>query len=575
MTTEGPTTIMGDRNILVTSEGIVRNASSARRYRWFALAGSLTVSTGCSESCAASSGSTAAATAGRPTSGAASALAASSSAQPPAPVAPAALATPTVGSNASVLQHHKNATRDGAYIEPAFTKAAAAKLHIDSKFRAEIEGPTFAQPLYFAGGPRGKDVVIVATEQNQVYALDAATGATVWQKRLGSPVSRARLPCGNIETLGITGTPVIDAASRTLFVDAMTTPDDGTTKKHLIFGLSVDDGSTRAGWPIDVSVAVKGFLSAVQSQRGALAVVGGSLYVAYGGHYGDCGEYRGWVVGVPLSDPRSVKSYSTAGRGGGIWAPGGIASDGTSIFVTTGNSFPISTWTHGEAVLRLSAGPAFSAQPRDYFTPSNWKALDGTDADLGSSGPLLVDVPGANPSQLVVALGKNGVGYLVNRANMGGVGTGNGTTGEAIASAKVSPGVIITAAAAYTTPQATYVAIGGLGVGCPMHYGDVTALKISATSPPTLAVAWCAGQDGFGSPIVTTTDGRSDAIVWWLTAEGSNQLMGFDGETGKKIFATSGAGDAMTHITKFNSPIVAKGRIFVASDTRVYAFTTL
>jgi outer membrane protein assembly factor BamB len=558
----------------------VRSTALARRYRWLALAGSL-ASTGCSESCAASAGSTAPAAgtpartaAATPTGGAASALAASS-AEPTAPAAPAAVAASIAGSNANVLQHHKNATRDGAYVEPAFTASAAAKLHIDAKFRAEIEGPTFAQPLYFAGGPRGKDVVIVATQQNQVYALDAATGATVWQKRLGSPVSRARLPCGNIETLGITGTPVIDAASRTLFVDAMTTPDDGTTKKHLIFGLSVDDGSTRAGWPVDVSAIVKGFLSAVQSQRGALAIVGGSLYVPYGAHYGDCGEYRGWVVGVPLNDPRGVKWYSTAGRGGGIWAPGGIASDGNSIFVTTGNSFPTSTWTHGEAVLRLSAGPVFSAQSRDYFTPSNWKALDATDADLGSSGPLLVDVPGANPSQLVVAFGKNGVGYLVNRSDMGGVGTGNGTTGEAASSAKVSPGVIIQAAAAYTTPRATHVAIGGLGVGCPMHYGDVTALKISATSPPTLSVAWCAGENGFGSPIVTTTDGRSNAIVWWLTAEGSNQLMGFDGETGKKIFATSGSGDAMTHITKFNSPIVAKGRIFVASDTKVYAFTTL
>src|SRR6266478_1754614 len=90
----------------------------------------------------------------------------------------------TGGGAASVLQYHKSASRDGLYMDAAFTKSAAAKIHKDPTFTATIKGPTFAQPLYFEGGPGGKNLVIAATEQNLVYALDAATGAEVWQKKV-------------------------------------------------------------------------------------------------------------------------------------------------------------------------------------------------------------------------------------------------------------------------------------------------------------------------------------------------------------------------------------------------------
>jgi hypothetical protein len=478
------------------------------------------------------------------------------------------------GSGASVLQHHKNPWRDGLYVDTAFTKASAGKLHMDTTFKSTIQGPTLAQPLYFENGPGGKDLVIVATEQNQVYALDAATGGAVWQKQVGTPVGQGSLPCGNLNPVGITGTPVIDAASRTLFFDAMTTPDGGSTKKRLIFALSLDDGSTRQGWPVDVSAVAKSgavsFDSSVQSQRGALALVGGTVYVAYGGHWGDCGNYHGWVVGVPIANPAGVKAFATTASRGGIWASSGVASDGTSIYVATGNTGTTTAWGHGEAVLRLTAGPVFSGQPADYFTPSNWKALDGADLDLGGTGPVLVDVPGANPSRLIVAMGKDGNAYLIDRTNMGGVGTGNGTTGEALSSMHIANGQIIQASAAYTTSMATYVAFNAVGL-CPGGgYTDLSAIKISATSPPALSMAWCGAQGGFGSPIVTTTDGRSEAVVWSIG--GGNRVLGWDGDTGMRVFNGGGAGDAMTEVSKRQTPIVAKGRLFVAANDAVYAF---
>jgi len=484
-----------------------------------------------------------------------------------------------VSSGPSVLQHHKNPSRDGVYVDAAFTKTAAAKLHMDATFKATTAGPTYAQPLYVAGGPGGKDLVLVVTEQNQVYALDASSGAIVWQKKLGDNVATSSLPCGNINPLGITGTPAVDAASSTMFVDAMTTPDAGKTKKHLVFALSLADGTTKAGWPLDVSATVKAgalaFDSAVQNQRAALLLLNGTLYVPYSGHFGDCGGYHGWVVGVPIDNPTAAKGYATLAPAGGIWGVSGPSTDGTSIFVATGNTYSGTTWGHGEAVLKLQPGPVFSTQATDYFAPSDWKALDNTDADLGGTNPILVDVPGATPSKLVVALGKNGVAYLIDRTNLGGIGKGNGTTGEAVASAKVSSGQIINAPATYTTALATYVVFRGGGVGCPGgNSGDLTTLKISATSPPQISVAWCAHQNGGGSPMVTTSDGHSDMIVWGLGAGGDGRLHGFDGDTGAVVFTGGGAMDAMSSIQGNETAIAAKGRLFVAAQNAVYAFTT-
>jgi hypothetical protein len=112
------------------------------------------------------------------------------------------------------------------------------------------------------------------------------------------------------------------------------------------------------------------------------------------------------------------------------------------------------------------------------------------------------------------------------------------------------------------------------GLGCPAgQSGDLTTVKISAGAPPMPAVAWCARQGGSGSPIVTTTDGRADAVVWTLATGGTTRLLGFDGDTGAQVFNGGGPGDAMASSSKFITPIVASGRIFVATDTAVHAFT--
>lgn len=469
----------------------------------------------------------------------------------------------------SVLEHHNSPQRDGVYVDPTLTRKSAATFHIDPKFRAHVSGAIYAQLLYVAGAYKGRDIVIAATEANNVAAFDSMTGATLWSRNLGTPVPLAQLPCGNIDPLGITGSPVIDPASKTIYLDAMTI--SGTRKKrHLIFALSLKDGSTIPGWPIDVSATVTfgnhGFDSSVQNQRGALALVQGTVYVPYGGHYGDCGNYNGWLIGIPITNPSAPKVWATGAKGGGTWAPSGVASDGNSLFIATGNTFGAIRWAGGESLLRFSAGPVFSSRSTDFFAPSNWHLLDISDRDLGGTGPVILDIPGGTTTKLVVGLGKDGKIYLVDRKNMGGIG-------GAVAVAKVSRNAVINAAAAYTTSQGTYVVFNGRGSDCPSgQSGDLTAVRITPGNPPTVKTAWCARQNGKGSPMVTTTDGHNEAIVWSVGAEGDNRLHGFDGDTGQIIFAGGGSKDVIGSVRRFHTPILAGGRIYVAGDGVVKAF---
>ena len=489
------------------------------------------------------------------------------------------------GTHVSVLQHHNHASRDGVYVDTALTSASVANLHIDTSFAsATLAGPTYTQPLYLASSGTGPDLVIAATEQNRVYAFNAATGAQVYDVLLGHTLPQAQLTslasfCGNIDPLGITGTPIIDGASRILYLDAMTS-SDGTAAnaRHQVFALNADTGATLSGWPVDLNSKVPttggtSFDSLVQNQRGALALLGGKVFVPFVGHVGDCGNYHGWIVGISTSDPTQVSAWTTRAIAGGIWAPGGIASDGTSLFVVTGNteanpnSFaPPGSWQDGEAIFRLAPSLATVSQNADYYVPTNWSTMDQGDQDLGGTNALVIDVPGATPSSLIVALGKDGKAYAVNRANLGGISAG-------LSVATVASNQIITAPAAYATANGSFVVFKANGSGCPSgQSGGLTAIKIGATSPPSINVAWCGGPSTNDSPAISMSNAQGqDAIVWVVGSD--NKLHGLDANTGTSVYAGGTGTDTMSSVQKFVTPIVANGRIFVAANNQVYAFT--
>src|SRR5881275_3719677 len=174
----------------------------------------------------------------------------------------------------NVTQEHNNLSRDGLYIDAAFTPSNAANLTRDLNFDGTISGHVYAQPLYVEGGPNGP-MVIVVTASNNVYALHADTGTVIWSRTDIGPAVTSGLPCGNINPVGIIGTPVVDLASRSLFFDALIS---GNPIKHFIYSLNVDTGATHAGWPVDVNAAGINFVSLAQEDRGALALVNGIVY---------------------------------------------------------------------------------------------------------------------------------------------------------------------------------------------------------------------------------------------------------------------------------------------------------
>ena len=303
-----------------------------------------------------------------------------------------------INAQVNVTQYHNHISRDGLYVDSAFTQSAAANLARDLNFDGTIVGNVYTQPLYIEGGPSGP-MVIAVTESNNVYALNAVSGTIIWQLNVGAPVPAPDIPCTITGSMGIISTPVVDLASRALFLDAMVTPDGGTTIKHYIISLNVDTGAINPGWPVDVEMAAQyngtTFTPANQAQRPALAILSNILYVGYGS-IDDCNLYHGWLVGVPINNPASVTAWATSAQGGGIWGVGGIASDGTNLFVATGNTYNTGgVWGGGEAVIRLQPGPIFSGSTSDYWAPVNWfTQMDYYNQDIGSSGPLLVDCTG-------------------------------------------------------------------------------------------------------------------------------------------------------------------------------------
>ena len=461
---------------------------------------------------------------------------------------------------ANVTSYHNDPARDGVFTAPGLSWRAASSLHVDDGFRGAVNGAVYAQPLYWRPPGAARGLLIVATEEDEVDALDADTGRTVWRARLGRPVPLAQLPCGDIDPLGITGTPVIDAAQGAVYLDAMV--DQNGTAQHLLFGLRLSDGKILPGWPLNVQQALRGrnFAPAVQNQRGALALLGHRLFVAYGGQFGDCGDYHGTVLGLATDPPHVLAAWATRGSKGGIWAPGGISEADGALFFATGNTDTGANWADGEGVFRLSPDLARNADAHAFFVPGNWKTLDDEDLDISGVAPLPFDLPGG--ARRLLALGKDGDADLLDRDNLGGF---NGQ----IASLHVANSEIITGPAAFPDGASETMVFQARNALCPdgTFSGGLTALAVSATAIRPL---WCAPLRGRGAPIVTTTDGHADPIVWVDGAQGDERLHAFRGDSGAPLFTSATTIPAVRH---FATLIAANHHLYIAGDGHIVAFS--
>src|SRR5215468_3316469 len=322
---------------------------------------------------------------------------AGSHASSPAPsAAPATTASQPVKPGASDWPtYHRDAARTG--VAPA--RPAAGPLSI--AWRRNLDGAVYGQPLVIG------NTVIAATEGDSVYALDRASGRIRWRVKLGTPVPLSKLPCGDIDPLGITGTAVYDPATGTVYAVAET-----TGYRHMLAGIAVSSGKLR----FKRNIPTPDGHPRADQQRAALALARGRVYVAFGGLFGDCGPYRGSIVGVPASGRGAMVSYKVpTAREGGMWAAGGpvVGPDGT-IYVSAGNGAATAPPFDGsDSVTALT--PAL--RRTGIFAPATWAADNASDADLGSTSPGLLS------SGLMLADGKSGTGYLLNAHHLTGVGS--------------------------------------------------------------------------------------------------------------------------------------------------------
>lgn len=477
--------------------------------------------------------------------------------------------------------------------QPRLAPSTVAGATFGQLFKVNVTGQVYAQPLV-AGG-----TLFVVTEDNFVYGLDAETGQPRWPAfNVGSPFLASDIGCGDLTPhLGITGTPVIDAAEGVAYFAAKSyvSGTSGAVRWQM-HGVLVATGAEKPGFPVTIAGTASNepalaFEPRHHHQRPGLLLQDGVVYAAFGSHC-DIGPYQGWIAAVTTNGAiRSLWSTESGpGRGSGaaIWqSGGGLISDGPGrIFFATGNGGAVTGPIGGktpppilaEAVVHVDVQANGTLRASDFFSPFNARSgLDPADADFGSGGPTampsaLFGTP-AHPNLLVV-VGKEGFVYLLDRDNLGGIGNGPGGSDNVVARIGPNGGV-------WSKPS-IWGGDGGYVYILP-NAGPLFAYRygLTGSGAPTLIVAGTSSDSfGFssGAPVVTSDGSASgSALVWVIWSSGGSgaggQLRAYDavpGSDGKLVLRFSAP---VGTVSKFAPPGVGAGRIYVATrDGNVYGF---
>ena len=498
-------------------------------------------------------------------------------------------------------QHNDNLRTGQNTNETVLTPVNVNQAQFGKLYSYTLDGIAFASPLYVASvnipGQGFHNVVYVATEHDSVYAWDADGLSTnpLWQVSfLGSGITP--VPCGDTgecgdipNEIGITGTPVIDQASGTLYVVAKT--KEGGNYVQRLHALDIATGAEKFGGPVAIQASVSGsgggsqgnqlpFDTLKENQRPALVLSNGVLYIGWGSH-GDQNPWHGWVMGyTPTGNPptlQQVMAYcvSPDGYGGGIWASGGgLGADSSgNIYFNTGNGdFTANTGgrDYGDSVVKL--GP--SGTVLDYFTPYDQGNMEAQDLDLASAGPvLLLDQPGTFPHLLITAA-KTGTIYVVNRDDMGHFNPNNnnqiiqsldgilphGSLEEGNFSAPAFFNGYVYFAAVNDTLKAFQLSNGLLSNG-----------------PTSQSLVIYPNR---GGAFAVSGNGNTNGIVWAVQDNnpGNGVLRAYDaGNLANELYNTSQAGtrDVLGVATKFSIPLVANGKVFVGSQSQLVVYGLL
>jgi hypothetical protein len=294
--------------------------------------------------------------------------------------------------------------------------------------------------------------------------------------------------------------------------------------RHELFALDLRDGSVRFHRGADPP----GSDPLVQQQRAALAISKGRVIVAYGGRFGDCGRYHGWLVALAEDGGGDPLTYRVAsGNQGGIWAPPGPAvNSGGDLFITTGNAEG-DGFNYGNAVIRLSP----ELKVLDWFAPADWADLNRGDTDLGSTSPSLLD------DGLIFQVGKSGTGYLLRGSRLGGIG---GQLFKASVCAGAYGGT------AYVPPRIYVPCTDGL-------------VSLRLNSGPAFQVDWRGPSFQAGPPIL------AGGLVWTVDVN-AGELYGLDPGSGQARLRYR-----VGPVTHFASLAAGDGRLFIAAGRTLLA----
>ena len=532
---------------------------------------------------------------------------------------------------AAVLTYHNDNASTGQNLsETTLTPGDVNPTQFGKLQSVALDGYAYAQPLYVPGvavsGQGTHNVTYVATEHDSLYAIDADTGALLWKDSFINPgAGVTTVPSGDVKStdivpeIGISGTPVIDGGTGTLYLVAKTKEVVGGVNHYVqrLHAIDITSGAEKLGGPAVIadtsysggnytfnsgpSVAGTGagsvggvvhFNALRQSERIALTEANGNIYMAWASH-GDNGPYQGWVVGYNASNLALSAVFNAAPNGSdaGIWESQGRLSvdSGGNIYLETGNGtfdttlnaqgFP-SKGDYGDAFLKIAPDSSTPANPNingwglkvvDYFTPSNQATLSSGDADLGSGGPLLLpDSAGsaAHP-HLLVGGGKEGRIYLIDRDNMGHFDPNadhvvQETGAHAIGSVFDTP--------AYFNGAIYYGAVND----------NVKAFAVANAAFNPTPTSKSPNSIGFtGTSPSISANGSSNAIVWALDSHafgsgGPAVLYAYDASNlSSELYNSSQAAnnrDQAGAAAKFTVPTVVNGKVYVtgASSLTIY-----
>ncbi|MDP9338292.1 MAG: chitobiase/beta-hexosaminidase C-terminal domain-containing protein [Acidobacteriota bacterium] len=522
----------------------------------------------------------------------------------------------------NVVTQHNDIGRTGQNRnETVLTPANVNSSSFGKLFSYAIDGRAYAQPLYVPGITMGSGtpqagtrhhVVFIATEHDSVYAFDAdnnggTNASPLWKVSLldsahGATSGATTVPYGDVSSsdivpeIGITGTPVIDINTNTMYVVGKTKENSNYVQR--LHALDITTGNEKSGSPVTLAAQVSGngtgssggvlkFDPKWELNRPGLLLLNGNVYLGFAAH-GDNGPWHGWILAYNASSLQQTGAFCSTsnGSGSGIWMSGaGLAADTVNsgrLFVATGNGAfnannppYTNSMSYGDDLIRLDVNNG-AMNVGDHFTPLNQTDLNSRDADVSSGGVLLLpDQTSGGHTHLMVQVGKEGRIYLVDRDSLGGY---NSSSDNIVQEIPVNPNTNFSISGLWSMPAYWNGNLYFWGSGDNLTAFSFASGKIGGITSSS------SEYSGFpGATPSVSSNGTSNGIVWDVLSSAYNS-------SGPAVLLAHNATNVATTLyssnqnlsrdnpgqaTKFVVPTVVNGKVYVGTANFLSVFGLL